>query len=436
MHGPDPHRVPRLLELRGAVAWREHRQAAEPLWHRVRHSRPHRQRARESWPPEQPEHPDHDGRLLADEELLGGLPLHRRDQRAFHADGLWSADSQVGSPGAQGPAEPDHQGRAPAFCLLLQLRQGVVERQRARAKARPLDAGPRVGACRPGRQDARRGRRPRPLPLRRRTGRGGAARPRRKDRPPSWPVRHQADVESAVRSSGTCGAQPTLGVAPHRERGLGCHARSELPRRAADEPARREDGRGGRDVVAASGDQEIVAGLAAGDHEALARLYDRYAGLAYGVAMRVLGDPARAEDAVQDAFMNVWRRASSFDPERGSLRAWLLTSVRNRCIDYLRGRGSHERQEQELLPEVVSSQSASDPWREVALSLERTAVRDAMASLPSEQRQVVEMAYFGGYSQAEIADLTRVALGTVKGRMWLALEKMSSYLRGRGLVDV
>ena len=196
------------------------------------------------------------------------------------------------------------------------------------------------------------------------------------------------------------------------------------------------DRRGDRDVVAASGDQEIVAGLAAGDHEALAQLYDRYAGLAYGVAIRVLGDPARAEDAVQDAFMNVWRRASSFDPERGSLRAWLLTSVRNRCIDYLRGRGSHERQEQELLPEVVSSQSASDPWREVALSLERTTVREAMASLPSEQRQVVEMAYFGGYSQAEIADLTRVALGTVKGRMRLALEKMSSYLRGRGLVDV
>src|SRR5438094_865151 len=197
---------------------------------------------------------------------------------------------------------------------------------------------------------------------------------------------------------------------------------------------------GGGNVVAASGDHGreagLAAGLAAGNHEALAELYDRYAGLAYGVAMRVLGDPARAEDAVQDAFMNVWRRASSFDPERGSLRAWLLTSVRNRCIDYLRGRGSHERQEQELLPEVVSSQSASDPWREVALSLERTAVRDAMASLPSEQRQVVEMAYFGGYSQAEIADLTRVALGTVKGRMRLALEKMSSYLRGRGLVDV
>jgi RNA polymerase sigma-70 factor, ECF subfamily len=174
----------------------------------------------------------------------------------------------------------------------------------------------------------------------------------------------------------------------------------------------------------------------AGDREALAMLYDRYSALAYGVAMRVLGDPARAEDAVQDAFVNVWNRASTFDAARGSLRAWLLTSVRNRCIDYLRGRGSRERREDELNANADYAQAPSDPWREVALSLERAAVRDAMSSLPAEQRQVVEMAYFGGYSHAEIADMTRVPLGTVKGRMRLALEKMSSYLRGRGLVDV
>jgi RNA polymerase sigma-70 factor (ECF subfamily) len=150
----------------------------------------------------------------------------------------------------------------------------------------------------------------------------------------------------------------------------------------------------------------------------------------------VLGDPARAEDAVQDAFMNVWNRAASFDAERGSLRAWLLTSVRNRSIDYLRGRGAHEREEHELPPEMASAVSHSDPWQEVALSLERTAVHDAMASLPTEQRQVIELAYFGGYTQSEIADRTRVPLGTVKGRIRLALEKMASYLRGRGLVDV
>ena len=78
----------------------------------------------------------------------------------------------------------------------------------------------------------------------------------------------------------------------------------------------------------------------------------------------------------------------------------------------------------------------SDTWREVALSLERAAVRDALESLPAEQRQVIELAYFGGYTHTEISDMTRLPLGTVKGRMRLGLEKMSSYLRGRGLVDV
>ena len=118
------------------------------------------------------------------------------------------------------------------------------------------------------------------------------------------------------------------------------------------------------------------------------------------------------------------------------MRAWLLTSVRNRCIDYLRGRAGRERAEQELDVEAAYAVSPSDPWREVALALERDAVRDAMASLPLEQRQVLEMSYFGGYSHHEIAEMTRVPLGTVKGRMRLGLEKVGSFLRGRGLVDV
>ena len=154
------------------------------------------------------------------------------------------------------------------------------------------------------------------------------------------------------------------------------------------------------------------------------------------MAVRVLGDPGRAEDAVQDAFLNVWNRAATFDPSRGSLRAWLLTSVRNRSIDYLRGRAGRERSERELDLEAAYARSPSDPWQEVAVSLERAAVRDAMASLPSEQRQVLELSYFGGYSQQEISGMTRVPLGTVKGRMRLGLEKLGSFLRGRGLVDV
>ena len=183
-------------------------------------------------------------------------------------------------------------------------------------------------------------------------------------------------------------------------------------------------------------DPDLVAQLAAGSQQALAELYDRYGRLAYSVALRVLGDPGRAEDAVQEAFVKIWNHAASFDVRRGSLRTWLLTSVRNRSIDYLRGRGAHERQELELHPALVEVGPHSDPWREVSLSLERSAVREAMSTLPAEQRQAVELAYFGGYSHREIADMTSVPLSTVKGRMRLALEKLSSYLQGRGLVDV
>lgn len=224
---------------------------------------------------------------------------------------------------------------------------------------------------------------------------------------------------------------------------MGDQAAEEVAGRRAHDTAhaaRRDRARGGRHFVAETGDRGrdagLAAGLAAGRDEALAELYDRYAPLAYGVAIRILGDPGRAEDAVQDAFLNVWSRASTFDPERGSLRAWLLATVRNRCIDVLRGRAGREMRERELEPEAAYALSPSDPWREVALSLERTAVRDAMASLPTAQRQVIELAYFGGYSQAEISGMTRLPLGTVKGRMRLGLEKIGSFLRGRGLVDV
>ena len=183
-------------------------------------------------------------------------------------------------------------------------------------------------------------------------------------------------------------------------------------------------------------DPELVVQLAAGSQDALAELYDRYGRLAYSVALRVLGDPGRAEDAVQEAFLRIWNHAGSFDESRGSLRTWLLTAVRNRSIDYLRGRGAHERRELELQPALAEVGARSDPWREVSLSLERTAVREAISSLPAEQRQAVELAYFAGYSHREIADMTSVPLSTVKGRMRLALEKLSSYLQGRGLVDV
>ena len=181
-------------------------------------------------------------------------------------------------------------------------------------------------------------------------------------------------------------------------------------------------------------DVELAAALAAGDVDALGRLYDRYGPLAYSVSVRILGDPGRAEDVVQEAFLKLWHGAARFDANRGSLRTWVLTAVRNRSIDYLRGRSAHERQERQIPADAEAEGAGSDPWREVAASIERDVIRDALASLPAEQREAVELAYFGGYTHREIAEMMRVPLSTVKGRMRLALEKLHSYLLGRGFL--
>src|SRR5207302_10760325 len=113
---------------------------------------------------------------------------------------------------------------------------------------------------------------------------------------------------------------------------------------------------------------------------------------------------------------------------------WLVGCVRNRAMDGLRGRGAHAQGGVALMPGVGGTGTGSDPWREVSRSLERTAIREALASLPAEQRQAVELAYYGGYSYSEIAEMVRVPLSTIKGRARLALEKLHSYLAGRGLV--
>lgn len=183
-------------------------------------------------------------------------------------------------------------------------------------------------------------------------------------------------------------------------------------------------------------DADLFAPLLNGEIAALERIYERYGGLAYGVALRILGDTGRAEEVVQDAFTALWRKPTSFDPDRGSFRSWFLVLVRNRAIDVLRGQGRRARGgDLQLPPELPDRGPGSDPWHSVSLSLEQAEVRAAMGSLSDGQREAIELAFFGGYSHSEIAAMLRLPLGTVKGRLRLGLEKLHSYLAGRGFLQ-
>ena len=178
-------------------------------------------------------------------------------------------------------------------------------------------------------------------------------------------------------------------------------------------------------------DEAVVELVARGAPEAFEALYDRYSKLAYTVAMRVLSDAAAAEDVVQEAFLAVWRRSATYRPERGSLRTWICTIVRNRAIDVLRGESGRARYELSL-EDSREEPSLSDTWTEVVADLSRERIREALRQLPVEQRQTLELAYWSGMSQTEIGRAMSVPLGTVKGRARLALSKLREVLQGKG----
>ena len=176
-------------------------------------------------------------------------------------------------------------------------------------------------------------------------------------------------------------------------------------------------------------DARLAARIRDGDTEALGELYDRYASMALGTAMRVIGGREEAEDVVHDAFVAVWRKIDRFDAGRGSLRAWLMTVVRNRAIDRIRARRPgmdlDDADERSLL------RSGPNPTWEAALrQASATEVRAAMDDLPDEQRRAVELAYFEGYTYREVAELTGVPPGTATGRLRLALGKLRDALAG------
>jgi len=173
---------------------------------------------------------------------------------------------------------------------------------------------------------------------------------------------------------------------------------------------------------------QLVERIAAGDAEALGELYDRYGRLIFGVLYRMLPAPQAAEEVAQDAFHAVWRQAGSYRRDRGSVRNWLLAICRNGAIDWRRTRG--KRAEREVAIEAVAEfHSDAIVDESVMSSLRAERVRAAVEELPAEQRRVLALAFWGGYSQTEIAARTNTPLGTVKSRARLAMSKLRERLR-------
>ena len=162
----------------------------------------------------------------------------------------------------------------------------------------------------------------------------------------------------------------------------------------------------------------------AGRPQAFQLLYDRHGGPAFSLAYRMVGGRTAAEDVTQEAFLSIWRSRLRYEPTRGSVRTWVLGIVHNRAIDALRRNMVHERR---LAPFEGVEEQREAPERtdvEAARRQEAVSVRSAIGELPAEQSQVIELAYFGGFSHTEIAEMLETPVGTVKGRMRLGLEKL------------
>ena len=168
-------------------------------------------------------------------------------------------------------------------------------------------------------------------------------------------------------------------------------------------------------------DDTLIRALAARDLAALASLYDRYGRVAYALAYRILGEAEAAEDVVHDGFLSAWRGAASYRAERGNVRGWLLSIVHHRAVDVLRRKTTFR----PAPLEVAEQRPADDDTAEEATrNVEHATVRAALEALPQAQRRTIELAYFGGYTHVELAEIMGVPLGTVKGRMRIGLQKL------------
>lgn len=179
-------------------------------------------------------------------------------------------------------------------------------------------------------------------------------------------------------------------------------------------------------------DEDLISLVEAGDAEAFAGLYDRHGRSAYSLAYRMMGERQAAEDLVQDSFIKVWRSARSYRAERGSVRTWILSITHNRGIDHLRSTASRRRTQDrvEMTAETAQpSEAFSETWR----NSQRDQIQQALKTLPEDQLRILELAYYSGYTHAEIAEMLDIPLGTVKGRMRLGMKKIKSFFDAQGM---
>jgi RNA polymerase sigma-70 factor, ECF subfamily len=177
-------------------------------------------------------------------------------------------------------------------------------------------------------------------------------------------------------------------------------------------------------------DEEVMQLVQRGDPRAFELLYDRHGGAAFSLAYRMVGNRVTAEDITQEAFLSIWRSRLRYEAARGSVRTWVLGIVHHRGIDALRRHAVHDRRRTGLEGVEETFEAGERTDVEAARRQEARSVRHALEALPEEQSRVIELAYFGGFSHSQIAEMLEMPLGTVKGRMRLGLEKLRQSLEG------
>ncbi|HWE61946.1 MAG TPA: sigma-70 family RNA polymerase sigma factor [Chloroflexota bacterium] len=179
-------------------------------------------------------------------------------------------------------------------------------------------------------------------------------------------------------------------------------------------------------------DAQIMEGVRAGDGRAIAALYDRYHGLIFSLGLRMLNDREGAEELVQEVFLRAWRQAATYQPALGRLSTWLLGIARNLAVDELRRRGARPQRadgDSDIQLATLAAPESTDPAEQTSLAARRDEIRRALDALPAAQRQVMDLAYYGGLTQSEIAARLGEPLGTVKTRMRLGTQKLRDQLQ-------